>query len=507
VDEYYSISEQDIHAFANFPMIRTPDGGRAKVTNPDLWLASKINSTLKKGFASDVYWEKAEKSPESQQKFVEGVRNHSWNRQHMGAMVVANVDVELKVSSLVSSAITLGKFYKIQQQTRRSVLLDEVASIPSLTNNPDVKSSFDERFKWYRSIVDPRKNTIKGFDRYVQDSFKILPLSTMTKIIGNWDLRTVKGYSRWRNMDYLPSSIRDFSSHLSKSVEGEYPIFFKSYLFDEREVSGNDKLILKMAERIGSNDIMDEPMLWYKDHSFLLPKNHYYEQVHETYDLDHRFKTDSPDGMLLSTYNPFNLKLEDLLKIFKEKTEEQKSPLEMTMLTFVSRLDLSGAIDTWRHTRNNRIVQSIYHALENPTIAVPELLRRREDTEAKDEFLRLSWDAIDLYKQLVKEGIPREEAINVLPHSLMLSQIETMDLFSFLNLVGLRTCTHARPEVQVWAKSLLRSLGESKDFSGIHQVLGENILAHALMKGYCGELGGCRACGKDIVYLPDPFVQ
>ncbi len=501
----YTYSRQEVHSYANLPDLRDPTGGRSRVENPDLWLASKINSTLKEGFASDVYWEKMKLEPERQRRFIEGVRNHSWNRQHMGAMVVANTDIELKVSSLVSNAITLGKFYKIQQQTRRSVVLKEVASNPFLDGHPDVRSSYNERFEWYRSIVDPRKGSIKGFDRYVQDAFKILPLSTMTRIIGNWDLRTVKGYSRWRNIEYLPESVRNFSSMLNFSVQQEYPIFFKSYLLDERETAEDSTLVLQMAERIGSTDIMDEPMLWYKDHSFLLPENRYFERIYKEHRLESRLSPSQSDAIFISSSNPFNLEVNDLLNLFREKSEELKSPLEMTTLSFVSRLDLSGAIDTWRHTRNNRIVQPIYHALDNPAIAVPELFNRRSDGDVIDEFLRMSKDAVDLHHQLVKEGVPPQEAIDVLPHSLMLMQYETMDLFSFLNLMGLRTCTHARPEVQRWSKSMLRSLGQSDTFSGIHNVLGEGILAHALMKGYCGELGGCKACGKDIVYLPDPF--
>ena len=72
---------QSVDTYAHLPKIRHPDGTRKCVDNADLWFASKINATLKKGSASDVYWEKKALSIEKQTKFVEGVRNHSWNRQ------------------------------------------------------------------------------------------------------------------------------------------------------------------------------------------------------------------------------------------------------------------------------------------------------------------------------------------------------------------------------------------------------------------------------------------
>ena len=43
-----SWDEQEVNAYANLPKIKTPSGERAHVKNADLWVAAKINSTLKK---------------------------------------------------------------------------------------------------------------------------------------------------------------------------------------------------------------------------------------------------------------------------------------------------------------------------------------------------------------------------------------------------------------------------------------------------------------------------
>lgn len=482
------------------------------VDNPDLWFASKINATLKAESASDIYWEKKSKPLEDQEKFINGVRNHSWNRQHMGAMLVGAIDFEAQVSSLVSSAFALGKFYKMQQQTRRSVILKETVKIPQIDNHPDVISSFNERFAFYWDIVDKRPDKVKGFDPIIQDAFKILPLSTQTRMSGILDLRTAKGYTRWANLEYLPHSVKDFANKLSKSVNEEYPIMFKSFLLDEENKSSGEMYAnqLRMADAIGSNDLMDESMLWYADHTFLLPENKYFNRLYNDFNLKEIFNKSGSDAMLLGYFNPLGIKLPEILELFENKSEAGKSAMELGSFSFISKIDMSGGIDTWRHTRSNRIVQPIYHALENGNrVAMPSIYKRKESSgsEIPEQFMEMSKASVSLYHQLVGEGIPKEEAINVLPHNLELIQVEMMDIFSFLNIMAIRTCIHARPDVQDWAKALLKETGKIHDFKGIDNLSEErsNLLARGIVMSYCAELGSCKKCGKDVIYLPDPF--
>ena len=461
-DRELKYSEQQVDVYAHLVKLRNSKGERYLIDNPDLWFASKVNATLKSTSASEVYFEKKELPQEAQNKFIEGVRNHSWNRQHMGAMVVGSADFEASVSSLVSSAFALGKFYKMQQQTRRSVILTDVTEIPELSNNKDVIASYEARFRFYWDIVDKRPDKVKGFDPIVQDIFKILPLSTKTRMAGTLDLRTLKGYARWQNFDYLPTSVRDFASKLDKSTTEEYPIMFKSFDLSI-ENKANEEMYakqLQMIESIGSKDLMDEPLLWYSDHSFLLHENKYFDSLYNNFRLEEVFKDPQPDAILLGYFNPLGLDLQDLLDLFENKDEATKTAIELATFSFISKIDLSGGIDTWRHTRSNRMVQPIYHALENNAkVAMPALYLRQEKSgsEVPDEIIDLSEDAISLYHQLVKDGVNMQEAINVLPHNLELIQVEMMDIFSFLNIMAIRTCIHARPDVQIWAKAMLRS--------------------------------------------------
>ncbi len=156
---------------------------------------------------------------ERQNKFVRGLRNHSLNRQHMGAFVVGSIDFEVITSSLVSSTYVQGKFYKMQQQTRRSVILDAVIKNKTLDDNSDVRDSYTDRFDFYWDLIEKRPNKVMGFDPYVQDSFKILPLATKTRFAGNMDLRTAKGYTRWKELNYLPDSVRQFSNELDIQIK------------------------------------------------------------------------------------------------------------------------------------------------------------------------------------------------------------------------------------------------------------------------------------------------
>ncbi len=505
-----TITNQRVDSYAHLPKIHFVDGTRKHVDDPDLWFACKINATLKDSSASEIYWEKKNLPREKQIKFITGVRNHSWNRQHLGAMVVAGADIEVTTSSLVTSAFTLGKFYRLQQQTRRSVVLDQVIDTPELSNNNDVKSCFEDRFELYWDIVDRRPTKYKGFDPYIQDSFKILPLSVKTRFSGNLDLRTIKGYCRWKNLEYLPSSLIEFSEKLDKATRDEYPIMFQSYFLNEKKDNPGAELLLEMFNKIGSSDLIDEPLLWYNDMSFLLPENKFFNKLYENFNLVDQLNDAGPDAIFLGYFNPLGLRLEDLTELFKNKDEAAKSAIEMASFAFISKIDLSGAIDTWRHTRSNRIVQPIYHALNNSgNVVLPILYKRQQDSgsDIPDRFMELSKESVSLYHELVNEGISKKEAINVIPHNFELIQIEMMDIFSFLNLMAIRTCVSARPEVQVWAKSLLREVGKTSDFRGIDQLSDEqsNLLARGIQFNYCMETGSCRKCGKNIIYLPDPY--
>lgn len=506
--------QQEVRAYAHLPRIYNPEGERVLVDDPDLWFASKVNATLKEMYASEVYWQKKLDTPEKQQKFIRGVRNHSWNRQHMGSMVVSGIDFEAILSSLVSSAIALGKFYKMQQQTRRSVILQDTIDIPALREHEDVKNSFEDRFSFYWDIVDKRSDKIKGFDPIVQDAFKILPLATKTRISGQLDLRTVKGYARWKNLEYLPSSVRDFGNKLDVATQQEFPIMYKSFNLREQNTSNEEmyNLQLKMIDKIGSDDLMEEPMLWYNDHSFLLDKNPYFEKLYKDFQLDKLFANSGPDAMLMGYFNPVGLQLDDLKSLFKNKDEATKSMTELMSVAFISKIDMSGGIDTWRHTRSNRVVQPIYHALENGNqVAMPALYQRKSTSgsDVPDIYMEKSRDTVALYHQLVKEGVEKREAINVIPHNFELIQIEITDIFSFLNMMAIRTCIHARPGVQEWAKALLRETGKIPDFKGIDQISEErsNLLARGIVFNYCAEMGNCKKCGKEVIYLPDPLVS
>ncbi len=502
----------NVNVYAHLPKINHPDGGRRLVDDPDLWFASKINATLKTTSASDVYWSKKALPRERQVKFIEGVRNHSWNRQHMGAMLVGGVDFEIVTSSLVSSAFALGKFYKMQQQTRRSVVLSQVISTPSIDENDEVQASFNERFDFYWNLIDNRPTKSRGFDPYIQDSFKILPLSVKTRFSGTLDLRTVKSYSRWEHLDYLPNAVRDFSKKLNESALQEYPIMYKSFNLEKENTEDKSQYEqqLKIRDLIGNPDLMYEPMLWYPDHSFLLPENKFFEKIYKNMRLDNVFKEEGPDAMFVGYFNPLGIKLDELTDLFKNKDEASKTAIELSSFAYASKIDISGGIDTWRHTRVNRIVQPIYHALNNnPSVAMPILYRRQEasGSEVPGEYMELSKQAIKLYHKLIKNGIPEKEAINVLPHNLELIQIEMVDIFSFLNIMAIRTCIHARPEVQEWARSILREIGKIPDFRGIDQLSTEksHLLARGIVFGYCAELGNCKKCGNDKIYLPNPL--
>ena len=170
-----------------------------------------------------------------------------------------------------------------------------------------------------------------GFDPYVQDSFKILPLATKTRFAGNMDLRTAKGYTRWKELNYLPDSVRQFSNELDIQIKKEYPIMFNSDIIADKN-NESSKIHLEMIDKIKSNDILYESLLWYADHTYLIPENKRFEQIYDKFKLKERFTGSGPDSMFLGYFNPLGFNFDEMIELFENKDEESKAVTELTSL-------------------------------------------------------------------------------------------------------------------------------------------------------------------------------
>ncbi len=464
----------------------------------ELWATAKINATLKKQFASEVYQEKIKLSQESTRKFIEGVRNHSLARQHMGAFNVIGLDLEVKISSLIAMVIASGKFYNIQQQTGRAVKKDAVVSISPMMEEKDVKEDLNARFGFYWKLVADSHGL--KFDKKVQAAYKVLPLCTETRLSGVFSLRTLKEYASLRTLSYLPPIVSSFAQNLHQHLLDVYPI-----LADNRSRIIPSHMNYDLESLIKSDDLSEDRILYYNEHSFLFPTDSHAIKKHQD---KIKLLNEQQPALLVDSFNLPERPIHEIIEDLRQrglKAETTKTELESAYLAFLKKMDLSGLIDDMRHTRMNRVIQSIYQALDEKwEFHIPRIFH---GTEFGEQILELSRNAVELYKDLVKnEGYQPKDVLDIIPHTFKLAYLEIGDLWSWLNYWGLRSCTSARPEVQKTAMATIKEA--EKVLPGISTLTrAKNRLCYARIRGICNETTNtfeekpCRIAGDNVIYI------
>ena len=242
----------------------------------------------------------------------------------------------------------------------------------------------------------------------------------------------------------------------------------------------------------------EDPRLFYattdfyheKDDDFdLIANTGYVNKLKKFIGKDRLSEISKPGANALFISKNFEGKL-SLQKILERLEEPQaRRSLEVRNVSFLKKMDWSDDIDSNRHTRNNRKLLPINYLLNNnPTFSNPKSI---------DESLsqHLNESALDLYFELVSDGVSESEAFQVIPRTFELVKIEVMDLYSALNVLALRTCTQSREGVQKWARAVSSELGKHVFYD-----LDRETLPRAVQLGACYEFGNCRACG-DVEYV------
>lgn len=83
------------------------------------------------------------------------------------------------------------------------------------------------------------------------------------------------------------------------------------------------------------------------------------------------------------------------------------------------------------------------------------------------EVERLCKDAYELYQDMIKSGIAKEQARIILPVNLMTAITVNVDLHNLMHFLGLRTDSHAQKEIQVLANAM------EEQFISLYPVIGE----------------------------------
>lgn len=118
----------------------------------------------------------------------------------------------------------------------------------------------------------------------------------------------------------------------------------------------------------------------------------------------------------------------------------------------------------------------------------PNTISNKRDKAPDDIFWASVCNAKDEYKDLLEEGIPKEDARYVLPNATATRMIVTMNARSLLHFFNLRCCNRAMREIRELANTMLELV---KD---VAPTLFEKAGASCVSLGYCPE--GRMCCGK-----------
>ncbi len=117
---------------------------------------------------------------------------------------------------------------------------------------------------------------------------------------------------------------------------------------------------------------------------------------------------------------------------------------------------------------------------------VPPTIKKNE--KFKEKYEKLMKNIHNLYKEMVNEGIPPEDARFIFPNATTTNIIVTMNARALHNFLRLRCCMRAQWEIRKMARMMLNIL--KKEFP----IIFKNAGPTCEVEGYCPE--GEFSCGK-----------
>lgn len=131
------------------------------------------------------------------------------------------------------------------------------------------------------------------------------------------------------------------------------------------------------------------------------------------------------------------------------------SVLEHAVFTFaVEGLSRVALAQLTRHRLASFDVQSQrYVKLDDPELVIPETVRSSKYREEVENTMR---SVMDLYRRMVEDGIPCEDARYVTPQAVPTKLIMTMNARELLHFFSLRTCNRAQWEIRALADGMLK---------------------------------------------------
>jgi len=200
-----------------------------------------------------------------------------------------------------------------------------------------------------------------------------------------------------------------------------------------------------------------ERLSWY-------PSSQLFALANETVSrLVNRRQSGNQKAFLLGCVVPFEVTPEVLQRAVKERNEAELANLKHIHFEFLAPMSLACFHQATRQRTWNHSVESIYDAAreallhpESRMVIPPSI----ENSEFASEYRRIQFASLSLYQELLNRNIPSNEAVGVLPHSLIVYDWIHINGWNAIHSIGKRTCNEAQWEIRAIARKMARDIKE-----------------------------------------------
>jgi len=341
------------------------------------------------------------------------------------------------------------------QQSLRRAHADKGFHIPEILMNSDYKDAVEvqvEAFNLYEKMM--------AADVPGEDARYILPLNTYTNI---------QTLSDTREFFHLYHMTFDENSLIPKETKDTIS---KMYQSAKNEASSMLEL------RPNSMEVR----AWYPSLQLFSKQNLVLDNISEKY---------CEEDVVLLNHSALDLESfidnasrEEFKQGCLKGDESCLSVLKHFHFTFFVRFSLAAFHQAIRQRTWDISCQSIYNSFEAPIFMTPPSIKA---SSLVDEYEDLQSKMVETVKSLVDKGLPKEEVIGILPHSLCVGSLLHVNGWNALHSIGKRTCTKAQWDIRKKAVKMVAAILSAD--SSLFDLVGPQCDIY----GHCPE---AKPCGR-----------
>jgi thymidylate synthase (FAD) len=395
---------------------------------------------------------------DARNKKVEGVLANSAGKGH-GSVLDQDYFI-FSIGDLPRAAtlqLCLPEYLSHLQQSLRRAKADRGFYIPSAIKESklfnEVKKTLFEAFNLYNEMNQDDKPEGEKTGIPGEDARYHLPLYTKTNIQTGGDVREWQHLHAMNNRGEVPSIVKETIDAIIAEGIKVAPAVFKN-----REKNY-------------------ETLAWRPSAQLFSSENRTLEGMLKNYD----------SGVSLVSYSGFPVTEQSIFRAVKERNEAELSNLKHIHFEFLVPMSLVTYHQATRQRTWNHSLESIYHAVQRGNIITPPSI---ENSPFKEKYKNINERMLELYERLIGYGVPRAEAIGVVPHSLQIYDFIHVDGWNAIHSIGKRTCTNAQWEIRGIANKMADYIKKE------NPVLGEYAVPQGIIYGKCPEKKSCGYCDK-----------